>query len=202
MSSFPLLFFQASRSYTSSEFAPSPVVLTRVKSSVPKSMKSWPPAPLIKHPKNPVPSVLLQLLLVHASILFQSLWCVIFLIRQSSPQVTTCEISCQMQLNTATRFNPSYHSLSATRNGSNYGGGLSARGKCYLLLGVISHFCSPWGSKDIYRAKIWASIPCFKASGFPSQGPSCTASLPRLSIQISLELCNCQIPYLFFHCRE
>lgn len=67
--------------------------------------------------------------------------------------------------------------------------------KCYLLLGEMSHFCKPYGFKGIYKAQIFRSTyPMFQTSSFPNQGPNCIADLPRLSVQISLELCKLSNP--------
>ena len=45
-------------------------------------------------------------------------------------------------------------------------------GKCYLFLGVISHFCNPRGYRDVYKAKILKGThPMFQSFRLSQSGP-------------------------------
>lgn len=91
------------------------------------------------------------------------------------------------------RFNSSYHNLSARRrNGSNYARGLSARGKMLPFTRRYEPFLQALKVQGCLQSQNPQGhlSHVSKLQAFPTRAQNVIANFPRMSVEISLELCN------------
>lgn len=167
MSSCPLLsLFPGFKKLCQQWVCPISWVLTKIKSSVPKSMKSYYPvltsSPLDQAPSKSNPKCI-PLFLVHASLLFQFSRCVTSFLPyqiQQSPGIVGLDltlVTAPYQLGEACEQLWKSCPLSARET------------KFYLFLGVINYLCKPWGSRGTYRDKSSGSHQVSKFQTFPTR---------------------------------